>query len=155
MNFIKRVLKRENLITSYILPVLLILCMFAVVIFVGMHQLSESEERIHEEALLNLKLNVQVVSQQLNDFYVSLEATAPMLAVEEDLTKKQMLHSMSALREACGFDYVVRTNMKGLAFNYLGKGNINLAGRQYIQSALKGNRASEYVEAGKYDPNSA
>ena len=155
MNFIKRVLKRENLITSYILPVLLILCMFAVVIFVGMHQLSESEERIHEEALLNLNLNVQVVSQQLNDFYVSLEATAPMLAVEEDLTKKQMLHSMSALREACGFDYVVRTNMKGLAFNYLGKGNINLAGRQYIQSALKGNRASEYVEAGKYDPNSA
>jgi hypothetical protein len=96
-----------------------------------------------------------VVSQQLNDFYVSLEAAAPMLAGEENLTKKQMLHSMSALREACGFDYVVRTNMNGLAFNYLGKGNINLAGRQYIQAALEGNRASEYVEAGKYDPSSA
>jgi len=155
MNFIKRVLKRENLVTSYILPVLLILCMFAVVFFIGIHQVSESEERIHEEALLNLNLNVQVVSQQLNDFYVSLEAAAPMLAEEENLTKKQMLHSMSALREACGFDYVVRTNTDSLAFNYLGKGNINLAGRRYIQAALEGNRASEYVEAGKYDPSSA
>lgn len=155
MGLIRQVLKKDTYVSSYILPVLLILSMFAVVISVGLHQLSESEEHIHKEALSNLNLNAQVVSQQLNDLYVSLESVAPTLAFENGLTREQMLRSMTFLRKACGFDFVVRTNTDGIAFNYLGKDNINISNRKYIHEAIKGHRASEYVTAGTYDPSSA
>jgi len=155
MNFMRRFLKNEKCIFSYIFPVLLILCMFAVVISVGIHQLAENEKRIHEDSLSNLNLNTQIVSQQLNDLYVSLESVAPDLAFEAGFTQAQMLHSMSALQDACGFDFVVRTNIDGIAFNYLGKENINIANRRYIHEALQGRRACEYVNSGAYDPSNA
>lgn len=129
--------------------------MFAVVMFVGIQQVSENEERMHEESLSHLNLNKQIVSQQLNDLYISLEAVAPVLVFEEGYTQDQMLRSMTAVRDACGFDFVVRTNTDGIAFNYLGKSNINIANRQYIHDALQGHRACEYVAVGAYDPGSA
>ncbi len=140
---------------SFILPVLLILCLFAAVIFTGIHQLEESKDYIHREVLSNLNLNSQVISQRINDMYVSLEATAPNMVFESGFKQEQMLISMTALRNICGFDYVVRTDTNGIAFNYLGKENINLSGRQYIHEALQGHRTSEYVDSGKYDPDSA
>jgi len=140
---------------ALIIPVLLILCMLSAVIFIGVYQLRESEKDIHEETLSSLHLNAQVVSQKINDLYISLEAVAPNMAFETGLTQEQMMASMTALRNACEFDYVVRTNTDGIAFNYLGKENINLSGRQYIQDALRGQRACEYVDSGKYDPSSA
>ena len=155
MDVLKKFLKKENSVSSYILPVVLILFMFAAVIFIGLHQLSENEARLHEDSLANLNLNAQIVSQQVNDLYVSLEATAPILAFENGFTQEQMLRSMTALRTACGFDFVVRTNTDGIAFNYLGKGNINLAGRKYIHKALQGQRSFAYIQTGTYDPSSA
>jgi signal transduction histidine kinase len=148
-------LSKENKVTSFILPIFLSLCILAVVIFIGVFQLSESERRIHDETLANLDLNSQIVSQQINDLYVSLEVAAPGLAFEAGFTQDQMLQSMNALRDACGFDYVVRTNTDGIAFNYQGKENIDLSGREYIHQALAGQRAFAYVDAGTYDPSSA
>jgi len=148
-------LKSKGKASSYILSVILILCMFAAVITIGMHQVAENEENIHEEVLATLDLNAQVISQQIGDMYVSLSAAAPGLAFEAGFTQDQMLLSMTALRNACGFDYVVRTNSEGIAFNYQGKENINLSGRQYIRDALQGKQACEYVASGTYDPSSA
>ena len=155
MTAIKRLLDSERGAFSYALPVFLILCMFAAVISIGVRQLSENEEHLHEDALSKLDLNAQIISQRLNDMYVSLEAAAPLTAFEAGYTQKQMQHAMTALRNACGFDFVVRTNRDGIAFNYLGKGNIDLSKRRYIREALLGRRAGEYVTAGKYDPSSA
>jgi signal transduction histidine kinase len=140
---------------SYILSVLFILCMFAAVFFTGIRQLAESRDHIHGEVLSNLDLDAQVISQKINDMYVSLDSTAPGLVFESGFTQEQMLVSMSALRDACDFDYVVRTDVNGMAFNYLGKGNIDLSGRQYIHDALNGQKACEYVDSGTYDPASA
>ena len=140
---------------SYVLPVLLILCMLAAVISVGARQLAEDRRHVHEEALSGLDLGAQVISQKLNDLYVSLDAVAPGLAFEAGFTQAQMLRAMTALRDACGFDYVVRTDTNGIAFNYLGRENIDLSGRQYIRDALRGLRTCEYVDSGTYDPGSA
>jgi len=155
MSAIKRLLEKERGVSSYALPVFLILCMFAALISVGVRQLSENEEHLHEEILSNLDMNAQIISQQLSDMYVSLEAAAPLTAFEAGYTQQQMLHAMTALRNACGFDFVVHTNRDGIAFNYLGKGNINLSKRRYIHEALRGKRSCEYVTAGTYDPSSA
>ena len=126
---------------ALIIPVLLILCMLSAVIFIGVYQLRESEKDIHEETLSSLHLNAQVVSQKINDLYISLEAVAPNMAFETGLTQEQMMASMTALRNACEFDYVVRTNTDGIAFNYLGKENINLSGRRLFRCS-PGTRAS-------------
>jgi hypothetical protein len=99
MQPLKQFLQKKHGASSYIIPVLLILCMFAAVIFVGVHQLSENETRLHEEALDNVELDAQMVSQQLNGLYVSLEATAPVLASENGFTRPQMLQAMS---DRCG-----------------------------------------------------
>ena len=155
MQPLKQFLQKKHGASSYIIPVLLILCMFAAVIFVGMRQLAENEARLHEDALDNVELDAQMVSQQLNGLYVSLEATAPVLAFENGLTRPQMLQALSSLREACNADFTVRTNTEGIAFNIQGKENINLANRHYIQQSLQGERSCEYVTAGIYDPSSA
>jgi signal transduction histidine kinase/ActR/RegA family two-component response regulator len=155
MQPLKQFLQKKHGASSYIIPVLLILCMFAAVIFVGVRQLTENETRLHEEALDDVELDAQMVSQQLNGLYVSLEATAPVLALENGFTRPQMLQALSSLREACNFDFTVRTNTDGIAFNFQGKDNINLANRRYIHQSLQGERSCEYVTAGIYDPSSA
>jgi signal transduction histidine kinase/ActR/RegA family two-component response regulator len=155
MQPLKQFLPKRHGASSYIIPVLLILCMFAAVIFVGVRQLTENETRLHEEALDNVELDAQMVSQQLNGLYVSLEATAPVLALENGFTRPQMLQALSSLREACNADFTVRTNPEGIAFNFQGKDNINLANRRYIHESLQGERSCEYVTAGIYDPSSA
>jgi hypothetical protein len=155
MKLIKRLWGKENKVPSYIITVFLILCMFAAVISIGVRLLSESEAHLHEEVLSNLDMNAQIISKQLSDMYVSLEGAAPLTAFEAGYTQKQMQYAMTALRNACGFDFVVRTNTKGIAFNYLGKENIDLSRRRYIHEALRGQRSCEYITAGTYDPSSA
>jgi signal transduction histidine kinase len=140
---------------SFAFPVIMILCMFAAVFFVGLHQLRVSEKNIHREALSNLDLDAQVISGKINNMYVSLEAAAPNMAFENGFTQDQMLISMTALQNACGFDFVVRTNIDGIAFNQLGKENIDLSGRRYIHEALQGRQACECVDSGTYDSSSA
>jgi uncharacterized membrane protein len=49
MQVLKKLLLPKFGAFSYMILVLLILCMFAAVIFVGVHQLSESETNLHEE----------------------------------------------------------------------------------------------------------
>lgn len=46
--------------------------MFAVVIFIGIHQVSADEKHIHEESLSDLTLNSQIITQQIDDMYLSL-----------------------------------------------------------------------------------
>jgi signal transduction histidine kinase/AmiR/NasT family two-component response regulator len=151
----KRLFDRDSRLFSYIVPIALIICMFAVIFSVCVNQLSESREHIHTETLSELSKNSQIISQQFNDMYVSLNAAAPQLAFEAGFSREQMLLAMRSLRSACGFDYVVRTNTDGIAFNYLGKGGIDLSKRQYIQTAISGQPACEYVKSGTYDPSSA
>jgi len=147
--------QKQNGVSSYLFPVVLIFCMFMVIVIVGIYQVKGDEAHVHEEALSNLNLDAQIISRQLNDMYLSLESAAPVLSYQAGFSKMQMLQTMTALREACGFDFVVRTNQNGIAFNDQGKENIVLSGRSYIHQALQGERACEYVSSGTYDPSSA
>lgn len=85
----------------------------------------------------------------------SLEATAPVLAFDNGFTRPQMLQAMSGLRKACHFDFTVRTNTDGIAFDFQGKDNINLSNRHYIQQSLQGLRSGEYITSGIYDSSNA
>lgn len=72
MGLRKRLSNIGDKVSSYLLPVFLILCMFAVVIFIGIHQVSADEKHIHEESLSDLTLNSQIITQQIDDMYLSL-----------------------------------------------------------------------------------
>jgi signal transduction histidine kinase len=140
---------------SYWFSIALILSLFLGIFFIGDRQLKVNEAQIHAETQSNLKEDTQIVSQRLNDLYQSLEAAAPQTVPEAGFTREQILQTMTSLREACGFDFVVRTDMQGIAFNDLGKENIDLSKRQYIHTALAGQRAIEYIDSGTYDPSNA
>jgi hypothetical protein len=53
----KRLFDRDSRLFSYIVPIALIICMFAVIFSVCVNQLSESREHIHTETLSELSKN--------------------------------------------------------------------------------------------------
>ncbi|MDD3336215.1 MAG: ATP-binding protein [Eubacteriales bacterium] len=117
--------------------------------------MKNSRQSIEEVSLSNLCLNAEIVEERFSNMYRSLKAATAVMVFENGFTKEQMLEEMNALREACGFDFVVRTDTNGIAFNYLGAENIDLSKRGYIHEALDGKFAMEYINSGEYDTQNA
>lgn len=148
-----KTLKKQ--VRPYILPVLLIAGLFAVILVTVTKQLGDIRQGIHEEMQIHLSNNAEVVADKLNGLYTSIESVAPLLADETSCTRADKLFAMNALRDACGFDFVVRTNINGIAMNYLGAENIDLSEREYIHEALSGQRSLSYITSGTYDSDNA
>ncbi|MDO5563490.1 MAG: response regulator [Synergistaceae bacterium] len=136
---------------SFLLPVSLVVCLFAVILVTELGLMTRTKAAVHSEMLGHLRANAQIIDSKIEDLYESIEAVAPTMSFEAGYTQKQMLFGMNALRDARGLDFVVRTNMDGIAFNYMGKENIDLSKRAYIHKALGGNRSIEFVSSGAYD----
>ncbi len=140
--------------TSFVLPIALVACLFAVIVVTELGYLTRTTREVHEEMQQHLQINARTVDRKIEDLFASIEAVAPTMAAEAGCTREQMLLSMNALRDAQGFDFVVRTNPDGSALNYLGK-DVDLSDRDYIREALGGARAVGFISSGAYDTGNA